>query len=162
MAFPGIPVIDERDHDLAYLSSQAFGHKWRILLEALAGELFENFSPDEARGFFRQIGARVARQIPLPQTATLVELDNAIGAAISNLGWGYSRLLFEDNVMLVFHRAYPGAHESGTSAAWRNAFAALLEGLYTAWVQSQGGSPDLRAYVQEDALANGFVFRFGY
>lgn len=162
MVFPGAPPLDERDHDLAYLSGQAFGRTWRGLLEAWAAELFENFAPDEARGFFRQIGVRLARHNPIPHTGTLAELDSAINALITGMGWGYSKLIFEDNIMLIIHRAYPGAHDPGTSPAWRNAFAALLEGLYTYWVQSQGGSPDMRAHVQEEAVAHGFVFKFGY
>ncbi len=162
MIFPTAQPVDERDHDLAFLSAQGFGYTWRVLLESLAAELFENFSPDEARGFFGQIGMRVARQCPVQQTTTLAELDNAIAAGISALGWGYSKLVFEDNVMWIIHRAYPGAHDPNTSLAWRRAFGALLEGLYTHWVQSQGASRDVRAYIQEEALTHGFVFKFGY
>lgn len=153
---------DDRGADLAYLSARAFGPQWRAFLDALAGELFENFAADEARGFFRQIGTRMARDVPLRPSTTLEDLEHSINAALGGLDWGYARLFLDDAAMIIVHRAYPGSHRADGPSAWTHAFAAVLEGLYTAWVQSQGGRPEMRAHVQEDAPGDALVFKFGY
>lgn len=153
---------DERAADLSYLAERAFDPQWRLFLESLASELFENFAAEEARGFFRQIGTRIAKQMQLGPSSTVPELEQALNAALQIVGWGYVQLFVQDNGMFIVHRAYPGSYTGISHQAWHNAFAAMLEGVYTLWLQAQGGASGMRAQLQEDSISNALVFKFGF
>lgn len=156
------PSVDERDLDLAYLANRAFDPQWRLFLESLASELFENFSAEEAKGFFRQIGVRIGRQLQPGPSATVPELEQALNATWQLVGWGHIQLAVTDNGMFIMHRAYPGSFTGAGHDAWRYAFAAVLEGVYTQWLQTQGGDPGMRAQYQDDGTPNALVFRFAF
>ena len=157
------PMMDDRDTDIAFLSEISFSPQWRSFMLAMASELFGNFQPEEARGFFRQIGARVAADRPLPRMATLQELERVVNESLVSMSWGYCSLGLHDNDIMIVHRAYPGMGIDGAAAdVWRLGFAAVLEGVYTQWLQTQGGRSDMRAQALEGSRPDALLFRFGY
>ncbi len=160
MNAPEAAGADPRDQDLAYLAARAFDPQWRLFLDCLAGELFQNFAAEEAGGFFRQIGIRMAGQLQPGPSATVPELEQALNAVWQGIGWGRVQLVVNDQGLFILHRAFPGSH--APASAWRQAFAAVLEGLYTHWLQSQGGDPAMRAVHLDDGAADALVFKFGF
>ncbi len=149
------------DTEVRYLAARQFSPQWRAVLLAMADELFENFSAEEAWGFYRQIGLRVTRDIALPTVKTLDELEASLNAALAGLDWGFVALSLEDSAISIRHRAYPGQHLDDPSGHWRRAFAAILEGVYTVWLQSQGGRPEMKASFREGAAADVLEFSYG-
>jgi hypothetical protein len=149
--------------DVAHLREQLFNPQWRPFMASLTAELFEAFEADEARGFLRQIGARMATEIPLRKHGDLEELEAGINAALAIMAWGYARLGLVGSEIEIVHRAYPDlnpAHRART--AWRAGFAAVLEGLYTTWLQLQGGRHDMSAKAAPDHIdAPAVTLRFG-
>jgi len=147
--------------DLSYLSARQFSPQWRAVLLAMADELFENFSAQEAWGFYRQIGLRVSRSVALPSVKTLEELQASLNVVLAEMDWGFVSLSLADSAIAIRHRAYPGQHLEDASGNWRRAFAAMLEGVYTVWLQSQGGRPEMTAKHRESGGVDALEFSYG-
>lgn len=155
------PVKVTETSDLRYLAARQFSVQWRAVMLAMADELFENFSAEEAWGFYRQIGLRVSQSVVLPAVTTLDELEASLNAVLAEMDWGYVSLSLAETAIAIHHRAYPGQHLEDASGHWRRAFAALLEGVYTVWLQSQGGRPEMRATHREGASDEVLEFSYG-
>ncbi|CAN7148274.1 cellulose biosynthesis protein BcsD [Phenylobacterium sp. LjRoot219] len=151
------------DLDLLYMREQLFSRQWRPFISSLMTELFSNFEVEEACGFLRQIGGGVAVETPLPKLGNLEELEAGANAALAEMSWGYVQLGLVGAEIEIVHRAHPEfgpAHPA--RQAWRTGFSAILEGLYTTWLQMQGGRHDMRARAQaEPADPSAVVLRFG-
>lgn len=142
---PETPV-EPGQADMAYMREQLFSPQWRPFMASLMLELFGNFDTEEACGFLRQIGARMGAEIRLRKHRNLEELEAGVNEALAALSWGYARLNLSGSEIEIVHRAYPDlgqAHPART--AWRMGYAAILEGLYTTWLQLQGGGHNMRA-----------------
>jgi hypothetical protein len=151
------------DNDLLYMREQLFSPQWRPFLASLMSELFGSFEPAEASGFLRQIGARMASEIPLGKHNDLEELEAGVNGALQALAWGYARLDLVGAEIEITHRAFPDLGPAHSARqAWRSGFAAILEGLYTTWLQLQGGRHDMRAKAVPDSAESAAVtLRFG-
>jgi hypothetical protein len=148
--------------DLAYLARRQFSPQWREFLLTVAAELYGNFSADEARGFFRQIGVRMAEDVKLPVVETLDGLEGVLNERLSAMDWGQAKLSVEDDAIAIRHSAYPGQYLDDQSAeVWRRAFAAVLEGVYTVWLRTQGGRADMEAKLRSEAALDGLEFAYG-
>ena len=147
--------------ELRYLSARQFSPQWRTVLVAMADELFENFSAEEAWGFYRQIGLRVSSEVALPSVKTLEELEGSLNAALAELDWGFVALSLDDSSISIRHRAYPGLYLDNPSGHWRRAFAAILEGVYTVWLQGQGGRADMKASYRDSGGDEALDFSYG-
>ena len=149
--------------DLAFFREQLFSAQWRPFMASLMGELFDGFEAAEASGFLRQIGARVATETPLLKHGNLEELEGGMNDALAAMSWGYARLSLVGAEIEIVHRGFPDLSPAHAAhGAWRTGFAAILEGLYTAWLQLQGGRHDMRAKAAADAAeAQAVTLRFG-
>lgn len=149
------------DADVRYLAARQFSPQWRAVLLGMADELFENFSAEEALGFYRQIGLRVTRTVSLPPVKTLDELEASLNDALVELDWGFVALALGDSEISIRHRAYPGQYLDDPKGHWRRAFAAILEGVYTVWLQSQGGRPEMKATYRGGSADDVLEFSYG-
>lgn len=154
---------DAEGQDLLYMREQLFSRQWRPFVSSLMTELFSNFEVEEACGFLRQIGGRVAAEAPLLKSGTLEELEAAANVVLADMSWGYIRVELVGAEIEIVHRGYPDFSPTHPSSqAWRTGFSAILEGLYTTWLQMQGGRHDMRARAQADAAdSSAVVLRFG-
>jgi hypothetical protein len=145
-----------------YFAARHFHRQGRVILFALASELYENFSPEEAHGFFRQIGVRIAEHVRVPVVTTIDELETTFNGALSDLDWGYVLITLEDDAVALRQYAFPGhlMTEQG-AAAWRKAFAAVLEGVYVTWLREQGGGSSLEVKVKNDASPDVLELAYG-
>lgn len=156
---PEAPKTDTAE--LRYLADRQFSPQWRTVLMTMADELFENFSAEEAWGFYRQIGLRVSGEVALPTVKTLDELEGSLNTVLAQLDWGFVTLALDDSAISIRHRAYPGQHVADARGHWRRAFAALLEGVYTVWLQGQGGRPDMKATYRDTGGDEALDFSYG-
>ncbi|USQ94551.1 cellulose biosynthesis protein BcsD [Caulobacter sp. RL271] len=156
---PEAPKTDTAE--LRYLADRQFSPQWRTVLMTMADELFENFSAEEAWGFYRQIGLRVSGEVALPTVKTLEELEGSLNSALAVLDWGFVSLSLDHSAISIRHRAYPGQRVEDPSGHWRRAFAALLEGVYTIWLQGQGGRADMKATYRDTGGDDALDFSYG-
>lgn len=149
------------DPRLAYYAERQVAPQWRGFLAALAGELFENVGAEASRGFLRQTGARMARIAPLPPARTLGELAAAANGRLADLDWGLVSFLDQGEALVIRHEAGPWRLPEDPEGPWPAAFAAVLEGLYSAWLRSQGAGERLSARLDLEASDDAVVLRFG-
>jgi hypothetical protein len=145
-----------------YFADRQFSRQGQVVLFALACELYENFTDEEARGFLSQIGSRIAHENPLAAVATIDELEALFNKALADLDWGYIIMTVDDDAVILRQYAFPGhlMEETG-AAAWRRAFSAILEGVYTTWLRVQGGGPSLEVKVKNDSAPDVLEFAYG-
>ncbi len=54
------------------------------------------------------------------------------------LDWGWVRLLACEDDIRIVHGAWPGLAGAADAEAWPETAAAVLEGVYAAWMKAQG------------------------
>lgn len=127
---------------LNYLAEKNCSTQWRFFLSALGEELVQTLSEDKLRIVMRQLGQRVATQLPLGDCSTLQEIQNAANLHWDALNWGWVELSEHASYLRLRHYCAPVLHAFGSSAAgWSPAF---LEGVYQQWLASIGASSALR------------------
>jgi hypothetical protein len=139
-----IPSSDLHATALAYYADRQVAPQWRGFLAALSGELFENIPEDQAAGFLRQVGRRMAASQPLPAVETLDQLEAEANRALAALDWGVARLEATSEAVTISHAAFP-ARVADAGGHWPRAFAAVAEGLYSGWMAGQGAGEALAA-----------------
>ena len=130
---------------LSYYADRQVAEQWRPFLAALAGELFENLREDEARGFLRQVGSRVADLTPLEPVDTLEAFEARANKVLAQMDWGVAAFAAREDRIGIVHQAYPHRLREGQAPNWPTAFSAVLEGLYTGWLRAQGAGLVLSA-----------------
>lgn len=137
--------IDARS--LAYLARQRSDAQGLPLLKALIAEIFASAGDADGCSFMRHVGRRMAGDLGAPSARTLEALEQAINARWAEMDWGWVSLITDGRSLTLTHGAYPGA---GTEAShWQAAMAALLEGLYEAWLAVLGEGATLRVSCTE-------------
>ena len=107
-----------------------------IMIEGMlnnAGEL-------ESQPFLRQMGASLAETHPAVGVG-----DGRSGAQyrhrlLTHFHWGVVTIDVGEDGLRLRHQALPVSRDDAGRVRWCNAFCAILEGLYSRWLQSQGGS----------------------
>jgi hypothetical protein len=130
---------------IAYFAQRQVSRQWRPFLAALSDELFENLAEDQASGFLRQVGRRMAASLPLAPVETLEALEAEANRTLAELDWGVTQLAAGPEAVTITHRAFPCRLDQREGRHWPRALAAVSEGLYTAWMSAQGAGPVLAA-----------------
>ena len=128
---------------LAYHAGRHASIQWRAFVAALARTLYDNAEDSDADAFLREVGTNMARALPLPQVATLEELEAAMNAKWADLDWGWVRLREGAGDVGIVHGATPTSFPEDTSGSWVRASVPLLEGLYAEWFAAQQGPAHL-------------------
>jgi len=144
------------------MSHHASAANWRPFLRALAEEV-DALGGSEARdALLREIGRRMARQHPLPETDRLDVLELDANDALSTLGWGTVSLRMSDadQALLIDHAGLPGVGGAGEPpGTW---LSAVLEGVYEAWMTAlPGADPSLSVRRVRVAPGGGILLRYG-
>lgn len=139
----------------------ASGVQWRPFLRALADEIDAIAGEAERDTLLRGVGARMARLVPLPAVVSLESLEIEMNDALATLGWGRTRLALNEaeRALAITHTGLPRIGAAGTPpGTW---LAALLEGLYGAWMAQQPGSdPNLAARLAGPPTPETITLRF--
>ncbi|WP_269715611.1 cellulose biosynthesis protein BcsD [Caulobacter sp. NIBR2454] len=141
---PWMADKDVQASDLAYYrrTQRQLNPQWRGFLAALVGELHSGADPEEVRNFLRQVGRRMAQATPLAKVDTLEELETAMNKVWSGMDWGWVRLTAVSDGVRIVHGAYPDVVTQADEKIWASAWASVLEGAYTVWLQAQGSPID--------------------
>lgn len=136
-------MIDDRgfsEHALLDHYERAHcSRQWSAFIGVLMDELFRSAGEHEARSFLRHIGRRLAQAFELGRHDTLQSLEAAMNGYWGALDWGYVELAERDTGIVIRHSAYPVPARLADAALARASMAAVLEGVYAAWLEKQSG-----------------------
>ena len=128
---------------LAWFQQQQTPAGWFDLLTIMIDGMVRNAGEMESQPFLRQMGEQLADRWPLPESATLGELESNINRFLTLFEWGVITLHTGEKGILIRHQALPVSREAEQQMRWCNAFCTILEGLYARWLQAQGGSDNV-------------------
>lgn len=118
---------------------------WQDLLQVIFSAIFSDADEDDASAFLRSAGKHLARRYPLADCLTLGELEDRINQRLAEFDWGFVRIEAAEQAITLLHQAWPASppaeQQQNEPQRWRRAFACVLEGVYSEWMQSQGGHP---------------------
>jgi hypothetical protein len=118
--------------------------------------MFDSAGEHDGCAFMRHVGRRMANELGTPSASTLEALEETINNQWLGMDWGWVTLTTDGRSLTLTHGAYPGA--GGGSSQWQAAMAALLEGLYEAWLVVLGEGAPLKVSCMEQ-LDMALVFR---
>jgi hypothetical protein len=125
---------------LTYLARRGVSAQWRGFLRALVETLDANLDTTSRDALLRAVGARLGGLLPLPPCASLAELEARMSEALASCDWGWVEVSLDpqDRSLVLTHCAAPSVATGAESGgAW---IAAVLEGLYGAWLGAQPGA----------------------
>lgn len=120
---------------MAWFQQQQTPAGWFDLLLIMIDGMLNNAGELESQPFLRQMGEALADNYPLPESETVGQLEANINQLLSRFQWGVVSVEVGDDG----HRALPVSRDDARRVRWCNAFCAILEGLYSRWLQGQGG-----------------------
>jgi len=135
--------MDDVQANLSYFAEHSCSEQWRVFVSEMVGEFYDQVDRELAASFLTRVGTRMAQSMPLPECASLEDVETAINAILARIRWGWIRLEEAGRHIKVTHGAYPVVpmYQSAPEA-WLVPF---LEGVFTEWLNSLGGNTDFRA-----------------
>lgn len=124
---------------MAWFQQQQTPAGWFDLLLIMIDGMLNNAGELESQPFLRQMGEALADNYPLPESETVGQLEANINQLLSRFQWGVVGVEVGDDGLRLRHRALPVSRDDARRVRWCNAFCAILEGLYSRWLQGQGG-----------------------
>lgn len=124
---------------MAWFQQQQTPAGWFDLLLIMIDGMLNNAGELESQPFLRQMGEALADRYPLPESETVGQLEVNINQLLSRFQWGFVSVDVGDDGLRLRHRALPVSRDDARRVPWCNAFCAILEGLYSRWLQRQGG-----------------------
>ena len=124
---------------MAWFQQQQTPAGWFDLLLIMIDGMLNNAGELESQPFLRQMGEALADRYPLPESETVGQLEVNINQLLSRFQWGVVSVDVGDDGLRLRHRALPVSRDDARRVRWCNAFCAILEGLYSRWLQGQGG-----------------------
>ncbi|MEN0613679.1 cellulose biosynthesis protein BcsD [Klebsiella indica] len=112
---------------------------WFDLLLIMVDGMVSNAGERESIPFLRQMGEALADEYPLPESETVGQLEASINAQLRRFQWGLVSIEVSEDCLRLRHQALPVSRDEARRVRWCNAFSAVLEGLYSRWLQGQGG-----------------------
>lgn len=147
---------------LAYFSEQQCARQWRAFLQALAAELAEQMADEEIQSFMYVLGRRMGAAVQPREAETLEEMEAAANEVWRDLDWGVVRLKDVQTSLEIVHACAPFRAAFGPDGVrWAGA---LLEGIYSRWLESFGAGDDLvlRQIEVEEAEVDSYRFRLAH
>lgn len=124
---------------MAWFQQQQTPAGWFDLLLIMVDGMLNNAGELESQPFLRQMGESLADSYPLPESETVGQLEANINQLLSRFQWGVVSVDVGEEGLRLRHRALPVSRDDARRVRWCNAFCAILEGLYSRWLQGQGG-----------------------
>ena len=132
---------------------------WLDLVSVLLEGMVANAGQAEAEAFLQNRGESLAARYPLPEARTVQDLEREINLQLARFNWGFVQLQPQDNALLLKHHALPAGDNAQAVADWQSAFGAVLAGLYSGWLQGQGGSAAVQIVLE---LNDGNTLHYRY
>lgn len=145
---------------LSYFQRQQTPAGWFDLLSVMVDGMVRNVGEAESQPFLRQMGASLAERFPLPASQTIGELEANINALLAEFNWGYIDIDASEEGLSFRHQGLPVSRDENSQTRWCYAFCAILEGLYSRWLQGQGGQSHLAFSRERLYSVSDVVFRY--
>ncbi|KGD85445.1 cellulose synthase subunit D [Pantoea sp. PNA 14-12] len=143
------------------LSGPSHPHQpgWFDLVSVLVEGMIANAGQEQATAFLYNMGESLAARYALPAARTVQDLERECNLQLARFNWGFVQLQPQDNAILIKHHAAPAGDSYQPVADWQTAFAAILAGLFSGWLQGQGGSKAVPVTLE---LNDGNTLHFRY
>jgi len=146
--------------NVAYYRNRQCHLQWRDFLSVLLDELDSNVGSSEVQAFFNALGLKLAKRFAVMEHETLETFEAAANKIWYDLDWGWCQFSAKPDAIKIVHSAWPNPDE-GKQSLWPVAFSALLQGIYTAWLNSQGGDNSLEVKIIANALSEPIELMYG-
>ncbi|PZL85634.1 MULTISPECIES: cellulose biosynthesis protein BcsD [Pantoea] len=113
---------------------------WFDLVSVLIEGMIANAGQQEAEAFLYRMGESLATRYPLPAARTVQDLERECNLQLARFNWGFVQLQPEEAALQITCHAIPAGDNILSPAEWQSAFGAVLAGLFSGWLQGQGGS----------------------
>ncbi|WP_419964278.1 cellulose biosynthesis protein BcsD [Pantoea vagans] len=113
---------------------------WFDLVSVLIDGMIANAGQQEAEAFLYRMGESLATRYPLPESRTVQDLERETNLQLARFNWGFVQLQPEEKALLIAYHALPAGDNRHSPAEWQVAFGAVIAGLFSGWLQGQGGS----------------------
>lgn len=113
---------------------------WFDLVSVMIDGMVANAGQREAEAFLYKMGESLATRYPLPASRTVQDLEREANLQLARFNWGFVQLQPEEKALLIAYHALPAGDNRHSPADWQAAFGAVIAGLFSGWLQGQGGS----------------------
>jgi hypothetical protein len=113
---------------------------WFDLVSVLIDGMIANAGQHDAEAFLYKMGESLATRYPLPESRTVQDLEREANLQLARFNWGFVQLQPEETALLIAYHALPAGDNIHSPADWQAAFGAVMAGLFSGWLQGQGGS----------------------
>lgn len=120
---------------------------WQDLSALLFSDILQSADRESGCAFLRMVGRNLASRFPLPEAATLGDLEDSVNRLFSDFGWGIVSITSDDRGMNLCHQAWPAAGADDDAGLWLCGFSSVLEGCWSAWLLLLGGAEDLSLFL---------------
>lgn len=142
-----------------YYRQQQYASGWQDLSALLCTSILAAASDNDGRDFLQRAGAQFACRFPLSPHETLGEMEDEVNQLLARFGWGMVQITVNDRGMGVSHFAWPHAGQESNLSAWSTSFASLMEGCWSEWLRTLGGTEGMRFFV---TVAEAEILKFSY
>jgi len=154
-----------QEQEYAQVEQQYYRHRhqvsgWQSLVQVLFSGILSSADDEDGRRFLVLMGGNLARQHPLPASATLGELEDNLNQLLSHFDWCVVKIEATQQQLTLVHIAWPAAPQGQAHELWTLALIALLEGAYAEWLLAQGGQSYVPLRWQESTREGALVFRY--
>jgi hypothetical protein len=120
---------------------------WSAIAIAAIAEVRGGANDEQARGFFRALGQRIATALPVDDVEDLATLCEQVNLLWADLGWGVVSMAVGEDGIDLHHDGMPHAPSLADDGAWLWAAGPMLEGAYDHWFRALGSHAKLRTRV---------------
>ena len=133
------------DQDIAMLASS--GEAAQRFVSLMLAEIASAATAEQMQGFFRAIGARLAKSHPIDNARNMDRLTQHGNMVWDRLHWGSVRFELDDEGIDIFHHGLPEKLEGDADGIWAKVAPFILEGAYDAWFRQMGSGERLRTRI---------------
>ena len=145
---------------LHYYQHQQSQSGWFGLIHVMVETMVANVGEAQSRAFLVQMGDSLGERFPLALAHTVGELEAQINARLAAFNWGYIDIDASEEGLSFRHQGLPVSRDENSQTRWCYAFCAILEGLYSRWLQGQGGQSHLAFSRERLYSVSDVVFRY--
>ncbi|PIJ50747.1 cellulose synthase [Erwinia sp. OLTSP20] len=143
-----------------YYRQQQHQPGWCDLFSVVVEGMFANASEPESLAFLRQMGEQLAQRYPLAAATTVAVLERDINLLLARFHWGRVDIQPAGAALIITHLALPPGDGVMAAARWHSVLTAIFQGLYSGWLQAQGGDPTMTVTPQATERNDMLCFRY--
>lgn len=158
MTSPSERMPNQLESSLKYFAGQQVSRQWQGFLHALSDELQQQMPAEEIESLMYVLGRRMGQDIRPDVGGTLAQMQDAINDVWASMNWGWVSVKDVHTSLEIVHHCAPFRAAFGEEGLqWAGA---LLEGIYSLWLEELGAGDDLILRQIELEAGSVDVYRF--